>query len=121
MTVQLTRRGLLAGASVAVAGAAVGTGIGSLGSAATAATPLAASKYPFEGPYQAGITTPPQRAAALVAFDVTARSRAELVELLRTITEQIRFLTTGGEPVEPGIAAPPSTTAWSGRWSSPTA
>jgi deferrochelatase/peroxidase EfeB len=107
VTAQLTRRGLLAGASVAVAGAAVGTGIGSLGSAASAATPPAASRYPFEGRYQAGVLTPPQRAAAFVALDVTAASRAELVELLRTITEQIRFLTTGGEPVEPGIDAPP--------------
>lgn len=107
MSAQLTRRGLLAGASVAVAGAAVGTGIGSLGSSATAATPIAASQYPFEGRYQAGVLTPPQRAAAFVALDVTAVNRAELVELLRTITGQIRFLTTGGEPVEPGIDAPP--------------
>jgi deferrochelatase/peroxidase EfeB len=105
---RLTRRGLLAGAGAAAAGAAVGTGLGGLpGTAASAAERTPAADYPFEGPRQAGVLTPPQRAAAFVALDATAANRAELADLFATLTDQIRFLTAGGAPVEPGIAAPP--------------
>jgi deferrochelatase/peroxidase EfeB len=108
MRAQLTRRGLLAGATAAAAGAAVATAVGPLETVAKAAGASPSSSYPFEGAHQAGVLTPPQRAAAFVALDVTAANRAELVDLMRTITDQVRFLTKGGSPVEPGIAAPPT-------------
>jgi deferrochelatase/peroxidase EfeB len=38
---------------------------------------------------------------------VTASSRAELVDLFRTITDQSRFLTAGGDPTDLGLDAPP--------------
>ena len=68
----------------------------------------AAPSYAFHGAHQAGITTPAQRQAAFLAFDVTARDRAGLVDLLRTVTERSRFLTRGGTPQDVGITAPPS-------------
>ncbi|MCS5717270.1 Dyp-type peroxidase [Herbiconiux sp. CPCC 205763] len=74
--------------------------------AATAAAPSAS--FPFEGPTQQGILTPPQAAAAFAAFDVTAADRGELEALLRTLTERARFLTTGGAPAPVGITAPPA-------------
>jgi len=39
---------------------------------------------------------------------VTAESRAELVELLKTLTASARFLTTGGTPPAPTADAPPA-------------
>jgi deferrochelatase/peroxidase EfeB len=63
---------------------------------------------PFHGAYQAGILPKPSPATAVIAFDVTAQNRAELTDLLRTITDRARFLTAGGVPAPVGIAAPPS-------------
>jgi deferrochelatase/peroxidase EfeB len=63
---------------------------------------------PFHGKYQAGILPGSSPATAVVSFDVTAENRGELAELLRTITERARFLTTGGAPEPVGIGAPPS-------------
>ena len=74
----------------------------SLGGAATLAP------VPFHGAHQAGILTPQPPAAAFVAFDAIAPHRADLAELLRTLTARARFLTTGGVPPELGGASPPS-------------
>jgi deferrochelatase/peroxidase EfeB len=63
---------------------------------------------PFHGRYQAGILPGSSPATAVVSFDVTAGNRAELTDLLRTVTERARFLTTGGVPEPVGIGAPPS-------------
>jgi deferrochelatase/peroxidase EfeB len=60
----------------------------------------------FHGSHQAGILTPLQRSAVFTSFDVTARSRAELTELLRAVTDRLRFLTRGGVPDPLGISAP---------------
>jgi deferrochelatase/peroxidase EfeB len=62
----------------------------------------------FHGVHQAGITTPQPSAATFVSFNVIADNRAELADLLRTITERARFLTAGGTPVDLGVGAPPS-------------
>jgi deferrochelatase/peroxidase EfeB len=74
-----------------------------------AAHPAAAhpAALPFHGAHQQGILTPAQRASAFVALDATAGSRAELADLLKTITERARFLTTGGTPPDPGLSGPP--------------
>jgi deferrochelatase/peroxidase EfeB len=63
---------------------------------------------PFHGPHQAGILTTPPPAACFVALDVTADRRAELRDLLRTLTHEARFLTAGGTPPNLGTGAPPS-------------
>jgi deferrochelatase/peroxidase EfeB len=66
------------------------------------------ASVPFHGVHQAGITTtkPPQ--AAFASFDVTATSRADLIELLKTLTHTARFLTAGGTPPTPTSYAPPA-------------
>jgi deferrochelatase/peroxidase EfeB len=110
------RRAFLRGAlGAGVAGAAAaGYGLGSAGSAAASpdatadAQPDRLPAVPFHGRYQAGILPAPQRATAVVSFDVTADGRAELTELLATITARARFLATGGTPPPAGISAPPS-------------
>ncbi|MEV8213392.1 iron uptake transporter deferrochelatase/peroxidase subunit [Leifsonia sp. NPDC077715] len=100
---RIDRRGFLqASAATAVA---AGARIAAVpGRPAAVAHPAALA---FHGAHQQGILTPAQRASAFVALDVTAGSRAELADLLKTITERARFLTTGGTPPDPGLAAPP--------------
>jgi deferrochelatase/peroxidase EfeB len=49
----------------------------------------------------------PQRAAAVVSFNVMAQNAAELTDLMRTLTDRARFLTHGGVPPAVGIGAPP--------------
>jgi deferrochelatase/peroxidase EfeB len=63
---------------------------------------------PFHGEHQAGIVSRPPPAACFAAFDLVAGDRAGLRELLRSVTEQARFLTAGGVPPALGIGAPPS-------------
>jgi deferrochelatase/peroxidase EfeB len=67
----------------------------------------AAVSYPFHGAHQAGILTPAQRCAAFLSFDLTASVRHDLVDLMKTLTDRVRFLTAGGTPAPVGITAPP--------------
>ena len=106
------RRSVLRGA---LAAGAVGAGaLASMGAAEASGSPSpgdgsgSAPSYPFHGVHQSGVVTPKQRCAAFVAFDVTAADRAGLTGLFRTLTERLRFLTTGGVPEPLGISAPPS-------------
>jgi deferrochelatase/peroxidase EfeB len=62
---------------------------------------------PFHGDHQAGITTTRPPVATFASFDVTAQSRGELIDVLKTLTHTARFLTTGGTPPTPTIDAPP--------------
>ncbi|WP_427923949.1 iron uptake transporter deferrochelatase/peroxidase subunit [Streptomyces sp. cg40] len=100
---EVGRRGFLASAA-AVAGA----GLVAADRATASAAAETATRVPFHGLHQAGIITPAQRATAFVSFDATAENRAELTDLLRTLTDRARFLTSGGSPEDLGITAPPA-------------
>jgi deferrochelatase/peroxidase EfeB len=105
-------RGALGAGVAGVAGAATGAGIAT----AVTGTPAAASDVatsptsavPFHGVRQAGVTTPLQLHASVLSFDVEVADRAGLEAMLRTLTDRARFLTRGGTPPDPGIAAPPT-------------
>ena len=116
------RRSFLRGMAGGVAGGVVAGGVagGLAGHAyrgATADPAVAANAaivtgrlpaVPFHGKYQAGILPAPSRATAVVSFDATAANRAELADLLQTVTDRARFLTAGGTPPPVGIDGPPS-------------
>jgi deferrochelatase/peroxidase EfeB len=63
---------------------------------------------PFHGQHQAGILPTPKASTAVISFNATAQSRAELVELFQTVTDRARFLTAGGTPPPAGISGPSS-------------
>ncbi len=111
------RRGFLRGAALAGAGLATGgaapadpTALGGEPALLTGQGPAtgAAPPVPFHGRHQASVLTPPRRVTAYTAFDVTAQSRRELAELMRTLTARARFLTGGGTPEPVGITGPPT-------------
>jgi deferrochelatase/peroxidase EfeB len=98
-----------------IAGAAAGRAQASSGAVAdpAAAANLAALEgrlpaVPFHGEHQAGILPEPKAATAVISFNVTAESRAELTELFQTVTDRARFLTRGGTPPPVGIGGPAS-------------
>ena len=64
--------------------------------------------YPFRGEHQAGIVTPAQDRLHFAAFDITTRSRAQLVSLLRAWTTAAERMTQGlpAGPVGPTDGAP---------------
>ncbi|WNM32936.1 iron uptake transporter deferrochelatase/peroxidase subunit [Streptomyces sp. Li-HN-5-11] len=104
------RRGFLRGAALAGAGlAAGGAAAPAGGTAGDTGSPAAATALaPFHGPHQQSVLAAPRRVSAFVAFDVTADDRAELTDLLRTLTDRARFLTSGGTPQPVGITGPPA-------------
>jgi deferrochelatase/peroxidase EfeB len=80
-----------------------------------AASPGEALTYPFRGTHQAGIVTPAQERLHFAAFDVTTRSRGQLIALLKAWTEAAERMTRGlsaGEigPVEGATDLPPDDT-----------
>lgn len=112
----LSRRRFLQGTGAGVAGSALAGGLVVAGANADARSAAgtqqaAAEAFPFHGANQAGIFTPPQRAAAFAAFDVTAADRPALTELFHTLTDRARFLTAGGTPPDLGVGSPPSDSA----------
>jgi Dyp-type peroxidase, N-terminal/Phosphoesterase family len=122
------RRSFLRGMAGGVAGGVVAGGIGGAaggyayrGARAdteVAADPAAGANLaalegrlpavPFHGEHQAGILPGPKAATAVISFNATASSRAELTELFQTLTDRARFLTAGGTPPPVGIGGPPS-------------
>jgi deferrochelatase/peroxidase EfeB len=117
-------RGMAGGVAGGVAGGAVvGAVAGAAGGYAyrgsgPSADPAAAANLaelegrlpavPFHGVHQAGILPTPKAATAVISFNATAQSRAELVDLFQTVTDRARFLTAGGTPPPVGITGPSS-------------
>ncbi len=66
------------------------------------------ARSPSTAPTRPKILTPAPAAATFVSLDVIADNRAELADLLRTITERARLLTSGGTPADLGVGAPPA-------------
>ncbi|MFR9795037.1 iron uptake transporter deferrochelatase/peroxidase subunit [Streptomyces sp. MS06] len=99
------RRGFLRGAALAGAGLAAG---GASPPPSAGAAAAASAMPPFHGVHQGCVTAAPRRVTAFAALDVTAANRAELAELLRTVTERARLLTSGGTPSPVGITGPPA-------------
>jgi deferrochelatase/peroxidase EfeB len=97
----------MTGATGLAAGGLAGAGL-ETASAAGGSAPAGGRVIPFHGAHQAGITTATAQATVHAAFDLTARDRRELTELLAAITGRARFLTGGGTPPDLGISAPPS-------------
>jgi deferrochelatase/peroxidase EfeB len=94
-----------------IAGAAGGYAVRGAGTDPAAAENLAELQgrlpaVPFHGAHQAGILPPPKAATAVISFNATAESRAELTELFQTVTDRARFLTAGGTPPPAGIGGP---------------
>jgi deferrochelatase/peroxidase EfeB len=115
------RRSFLRGAlgAAGLAGVAAGGAAAGYGYRATRPTPSAQATadaaeagrlpaVPLHGQHQAAIVLESQPHTAVVSFNVTAQSRAELKELFQTLTDRARFLTGGGIPPPVGIGAPPS-------------
>jgi deferrochelatase/peroxidase EfeB len=65
---------------------------------------------PFHGDYQGGIITQVQRHSYFAAFSLTAKTRAEVVTLLRTWTDAAARMTKGdtARPLGTSIEAPPA-------------
>ncbi|MGY5052233.1 iron uptake transporter deferrochelatase/peroxidase subunit [Streptomyces sp. 900105755] len=97
------RRGFLRGAALAGAGLAAG-GAAAPGTDSTAPGTIA----PFHGARQRSAIAAPRRTTVFTSFDVTAEGRAELTELLHTLTDRARFLASGGTPDPAGVTAPPA-------------
>ncbi|KXF78449.1 peroxidase [Paramesorhizobium deserti] len=65
-------------------------------------------RQPFYGIHQPGIVTPRPAAGMVASFDILSRDRAELEQLLRTLTERIAFLMQGGSAPELDPKFPPA-------------
>ncbi|MBW4471477.1 MAG: deferrochelatase/peroxidase EfeB [Stenomitos rutilans HA7619-LM2] len=63
---------------------------------------------PFWGVHQPGVINPAPAAALMVAFDVTAQTRTDLVRLFQTLTQRTAFLMAGGTPPPIDAKFPPS-------------
>ncbi len=113
----VSRRNFLMGAAAGAAGTALTGGV-LIGSAhadarMTDGAPALHDSFPFHGRNQAGILTPgpadKQSYSAFAAYDIVeGSSRADLADLMRTLTGRARALTAGGTPPDLGVSAPPS-------------
>ena len=104
-----SRRQLLAGSGLAVAGAVAAVGLDTADAAVVGAAPVAA--LPFHGAHQGGIATPEQARMVFAAFDVTAADRAGLAALLATWSTAAERMTQGNAVGgAPGPFAPPPDT-----------
>jgi deferrochelatase/peroxidase EfeB len=115
--VNVSRRNFLKGAVSGAAGTALAGGVlieGARVDSASAATdgPATSASFPFHGERQSGVLTPgpaeKQMYTCVAAFDSMAASKAELADLMQTVTTRARFLATGGTPPNLGVGQPPS-------------
>jgi deferrochelatase/peroxidase EfeB len=112
----VSRRAFIRGGAAGATGTALAAGLLAAGSHADAdaarSGPTEAASYPFHGAHQAGILTPvparKQNFSCFAAFDSTATGKADLVDLMHTLTGRARFLTAGGTAPDLGIGQPPS-------------
>jgi dye decolorizing peroxidase len=121
----VTRRGLLGGLAIGVGGMAVGAAGGYAAGAATpgddsgtaSAAPgtpaaLGTAAEPCHGPHQAGVATPLQAHATLIALDLRpGTDREALVRLMRLLSDDITRLTAGTAALadpEPELADVPA-------------
>ena len=98
------RRRFLGGSAAAVIGTATGASlITSCTDDADATSTSSRQIYDFEGVHQVGVVTPPQEHAIVVAFDTVAGDIAELQQMFRTLTDEVRVLMAGkpAEDVDP--------------------
>ncbi|WP_251096186.1 iron uptake transporter deferrochelatase/peroxidase subunit [Streptomyces sp. Caat 7-52] len=102
----LGRRRFLRGA--ALTGAGLATSAATPETTAPASATAATAVAPFHGAHQASVIAAPRRTCVFTALDVTADGRAELTDLLRTLTDRARLLTSGGTPDPVGITGPPA-------------
>jgi deferrochelatase/peroxidase EfeB len=96
----VSRRGFLGGVGLAGAGLTVAAGCSDAAPAkeAVAQPSPTAGTVPFHGQHQAGIATETQDQLAFATFDLSTRSRGELIELLQTWTTAAAAM-TAGQPV----------------------
>jgi deferrochelatase/peroxidase EfeB len=112
----VNRRSFIKGLTAGAAGT-IGAGLVAAGAYADAPAghavvgPNSLDRVPFHGPHQAGVFTPPQRAATFAAFDVTATSASQLRDVFHGLTERVRILTAGGAPIDLGTGSPPADSA----------
>ena len=104
---RLSRRRLLglAGSGAALGAAGFAGGLETARAAEGRAGDGLASIVPFHGSHQAGIVTQAQDRLHFAAYDVTASTRTELVELLRAWTAAAVQMTQG-QPVGDGTPLP---------------
>lgn len=114
----ISRRAVLGlGGAIAATAGAVGWGVGR--GFSTSADPVStALVYPFTGEHQAGIATPAQDRMYFAAFDLTTRSREDVMDLLRQWTvaaaRMSQGLPAGQHTMDGPYNAPPDDTgeAW---------
>ena len=114
----INRRNFLKGTAAGAAGTALAGGvlIGGAHADANAATttsgPVTEASYPFHGARQSGVLTPgpaaKQAFTCVASFGATASGKAELADLMQTLTTRARFLTAGGTPANLRVSQPPS-------------
>lgn len=115
----LGRRRFLQGAAAGVGGTALvgGLMIGGARADSKAVDNSVPTRpdYPFHGEHQAGILTPgpdrKQAAASYASFTLLCADKAELTELMKTLTARARALTAGGAPADAGVGEPPADSA----------
>ena len=90
-----SRRGFLGSVGVGAAGLAGAAGIAQAQLAPSRPQAATADAEPFYGPHQAGITTPMQEQLYFASFDLAAKTRQDVVGLLRAWTEAAARLTAG--------------------------
>lgn len=112
----VSRRNFLKGAAASATGTALTGGVllgGAHADSRKTDGPAVADSYPLHGTHQAGVLTPgpadKQNFASFAAFDlVEGTTKADLAELMRTLTGRARLLTTGGALPDLGIGQPPA-------------